>query len=152
MLTGRILPYAFVAVVLAVREVDPALEDAARLMGAGPFARARRIWLPLSARGIAGAFGLALVLALRELDGFVLVQSRLLPIRIYDNVHYGRTGQVADLSMAYLAMLLVPAVLAVTLLRRPAGDEAPASVRVGAPPDASDDPTSTEEAGAAVRS
>ncbi len=117
-LTGRFLPYAFAAVVLSLREVDPALEDAARLLGAGPLARARRVWLPLSARGIAGAFGLSLVLALRELDGFVLVQSRILPIRIYDNVHYGRTGQVADLSMAYLAMLLGPALFAVFLLRR----------------------------------
>ena len=39
-------------------------------------------------------------------------------MRIYDKVHYGRTGQVADLSMAYLAALLLPAVLLVVAARR----------------------------------
>ncbi len=117
-LTARFLPYAFVAVWLVLRQVDRGLEDAARTLGAGASERARRIWLPLSVRGIAGAFVLALVLALRETDSLVLVESGILPVRIYDKVHFGRTGQVADLSMAYLGLLVIPALLAVALLRR----------------------------------
>lgn len=126
-LTARFLPYGFVAAWLALRQVDPGLEDAARTLGASTSERARRIWLPLSGRGIAGGFVLALVLALRELDSLVLVESGILPVHIYDKVHYGRTGDVADLSMAYLGVLLIPALVAVALLRRrkdqdPGGD------------------------------
>jgi iron(III) transport system permease protein len=120
-LTARFLPYAFAAAWLALRAVDRGLEDAARTLGAPPAVRAWRIWLPLSGRGLTGAFVLALVLALRELDSLVLVESGILPVRIYDNVHYGRTGHVADLSMAYLGVLLIPALVAVALLRRRTG-------------------------------
>lgn len=117
-LTGRFLPYAFAAVWLAMREVDVGLEDAARTLGAGPVETARRVWGPLALRGIAGGFLLVLVLALRELDSLVLIETDILPVRIYDKVHYGRTGQVADLSMTYLGVLLLPALLAVACLRR----------------------------------
>ena len=117
-LTARFLPYVFVAAGLAIRQVDRGLEDAARTLSASASTRAWRIWLPLSGRGIAGAFVLALVLALRELDSLVLVESGILPVKIYDDVHYGRTGRVADLSMAYLLILLIPALVAVALLRR----------------------------------
>ena len=43
-------------------------------------------------------------------------QPGILPVRIYDKVHYGKHGDVADLSMAYLAVLLVPATLSILLL------------------------------------
>ena len=98
--------------------MDPRLEDAARLLGAGPAERARRVWGPLSRRGWLSAFLLALVFALRELDAIVLIEPGILPVRIYDKVHYGKTGQVADLSMAYLAVLLVPAIIGVVLVGR----------------------------------
>src|SRR5207253_2426748 len=103
---------------LALREVDPQLEDAARLLGAGPATTAWRIWGRMTWRGIAASFLLVLVLALRELDAIVLIEPGILPVRIYDKVHFGRTGQVADLSMAYLAMLLLPAILALLFAQR----------------------------------
>jgi iron(III) transport system permease protein len=120
-LAGRFLPYALLACWLALREVDPALEDAARLSGAGPFTRAGRVWGPLARRGVVVGFLLVLVLALRELDSFVLLEPAVLPVRIYDKVHFGRTGQVADLSMLLLAAILLPAVVAAAVLstRRP---------------------------------
>jgi iron(III) transport system permease protein len=117
-LTGRFLPYALFASWLALREVDPRLEEAGRLLGASRATLAARIWGPLSARGVAAAFLLVLVFSLRELDALVLIEPGILPVRIYDKVHFGRTGQVADLAMAYLAVLLVPAVAAVLLAGR----------------------------------
>ena len=114
-LVGRFLPYGLLAAGLALREVDPRLEEAGRLLGASPMTRALRIWGPLSRRGIASAFLLVLVFAWRELDALVLIEPGILPVRIYDKVHFGRTGPVADLSIAYLAVLLVPAALVALL-------------------------------------
>jgi iron(III) transport system permease protein len=125
-LAGRFLPWTLAATWLALRETDPGLEDAARVAGAGPVARATRVWGPLAAPGVAVAFLLALVLALRELDALVLLEPAVLPVRIYDKVHFGRTAQVADLSMALLGAVLIPAVLAGSLLvRRAARPEGP---------------------------
>jgi len=127
-LVGHFLPYAIVAGALAQREIDPRLADPARLLGASPATRFARIWAPLSARGWASAALIVLVFALRELDSVAILETKILPVRIYDKVHYGRTGQVADLSMAYLAALLVPAIALVALSRRRgSGGEAPRS-------------------------
>jgi iron(III) transport system permease protein len=115
-LAGRFLPHALLACWLALREVDPGLEDAARLAGAGSTTRAARVWGPLARRGIAAGFLLALVLALRELDALVLLEPAVLPVRIYDKVHFGRTGQVADLSALLLGAILLPAVVAAAVL------------------------------------
>ncbi len=126
LLSGRFLPYALLASWLALREVDRRLEEAARLSGATPFTSLWRVTEPLARRGWVSAFLLVLVMALREVDSLVLVETGILPIRIYDKVHWGKTGAVADLSMAYVGVLLVPAVLAALLLRRSKPDTPPA--------------------------
>ena len=135
-LVGRFLPYALVAVGLALRDVDARMEEAARLAGASPTTLMTRIWGPLSLRGVAASFLLVLVLAFRELDAIQLIAPGIVPVRIYDKVHWGRTADVANLSMAYLGLLLVPALLAAALLprRRDPGGEAP---------DPADSPAST---------
>ena len=134
-LVGHFLPYALVAGALAQRELDPRLADPARLLGASPATRLARIWAPLSARGWASAALLVLVFALRELDSVAVLETKILPVRIYDKVHYGRTGQVADLSMAYLAALLVPAVVLVLCARRrPPGEPSAGVVEADAGP------------------
>lgn len=108
-LVGRTLPYTLAACVLALREADPRLEEPARLLGARPATVAARVWGPMAWRGVVSAFLLALVVAWRELDALVLVEPGILPIRIYDKVHFGRTADVANLSMGYLGLLLLPA-------------------------------------------
>lgn len=134
-LVGRFLPYALAAVGLAMREVDPRLEEAARLAGASPTTLFARIWGPLSLRGVATSFLLVLVLALRELDAIQLIAPGIVPVRIYDKVHWGRTADVANLSMAYLGLLLVPALLAAFLFPRArgTGGDDPSSPETAAP-------------------
>ncbi len=136
-LVGRFLPYALVAVGLAMRDLDPRMEEAARLAGASPATLLARVWGPLSLRGVATSFLLVLVLALRELDAIQLIAPGIVPVRIYDKVHWGRTADVANLSMAYLGLLLVPALLAAMLRprARPTGGEADG----GGPADAGSD-------------
>ncbi len=134
-LVGRFLPYALVAVGLALREVDPRMEEAARLAGASPATLLARIWGPLSLRGVATAFLLVLVLAFRELDAIQLIAPGIVPVRIYDKVHWGRTADVANLSMAYLGLLLVPALLAACLVprARDTGGDDPGADETAAP-------------------
>lgn len=118
LLVGRFLPHAVLVAGLALRDVDARLEDAARAAGAGPLTVWARVTGPLAARGLASAFLLVLVFALRELDGIQLVAPGIVPVRIYDKVHWGRTADVANLSMAYLGLLLLPALLAALLWPR----------------------------------
>jgi iron(III) transport system permease protein len=117
-MTARFLPYALAAAWLAMREADPALEEPARLLGAPPAVRAWRVWGPLARRGIVASALLVLVFSLRELDVTVLVEAEVLPNRIYNELHFSRTGRVADLSMAYLAIVMVPALAAAWWLGR----------------------------------
>lgn len=119
-LTGRFLPFALLAAGLALRELRPGYEEAAATLGAGPAVRLLRVTGPLALPGIAAAALLVLVLALREIDAVVLLETRLLPLMIYDKIHYGRTVDEANLALLYLAIVLVPALLVVGLaaLRR----------------------------------
>jgi ABC-type Fe3+ transport system permease subunit len=128
-LVARVLPYALLAAWLALREVDPRLEDAARLSGASPWTRFRRVTEPLARRGWLSAFLLSLLFALREVDSIVLLEPGVLPVRIYEKVHFGKTGDVADLSMLYLAILLLPALVGAVLWgrRRREGGAGPAA-------------------------
>ncbi len=117
-LTARFLPFALVATWLALRQVRPGHEEAASLGGAGPIARARRIWLPLAWRGLIGAALIVLVLALREIDAVILVDPRILPLRLYDKIHFTRFADEATICFVYVGVLLLPALLAALFLRR----------------------------------
>jgi ABC-type Fe3+ transport system permease subunit len=118
-LTGRFLPYALLAAWLALRESRRGAEEAAALLGAGPATRAVRIWGPLGLRGILAGGLVVFVLALREVDAVMLLDTRIFPLRLYDKIHYSRLADEANLAFLYLAYLLVPAVLTALLLRRP---------------------------------
>jgi iron(III) transport system permease protein len=115
-LTARFLPLALLGVTLALREVRRGYEEAAATLGAGPGTRALQVTLPLAGTGIAAAALLVLVLALREIDAVVLLETRLFPLRIYDKVHYSQWADEANLTLLYLAWLLVPALGAALLL------------------------------------
>ncbi len=108
-LVGRFLPYALVGALLAFARVRPGYEEAAATLGAPPRARLARIALPLAAPGLLAAFVLTLLLALREVDAVVLLETRLFPLLIYDKIHYGRLADEANLALAYLGYLLGPA-------------------------------------------
>ena len=60
------------------------------------------------------------MLALRELDAVILVDARILPMRLYDKIHFNRMADEANLLFLCLTYLLVPALLyaVVLMLRR----------------------------------
>jgi ABC-type Fe3+ transport system permease subunit len=115
-LTARFLPFALLGIGLALRDVRRHYEEAAALLGAGPASRTFHVTLPLAARGLLATTLLVFVLALREVDAVVLLETRLFPLRLYDKVHFSRLADEANLTLLYLAWMLVPAVLAALTL------------------------------------
>ena len=110
----------FVTVIVRARlaGVDPALEEAARDLGATPFAAFRDTVMPLLAPALASGFLLAFTLSL---DDLVIASftsgpgATTLPMRIYSQVRLGVTPEINALSTLVLcavgAMLLVAALV-----------------------------------------
>jgi spermidine/putrescine transport system permease protein len=99
---------SYVAVVVRARlaGLDPALEEAARDLGAGPFETFRRVTLPLAAPGIVAA---ALLVFTLSIDDYVItsfvagVGATTLPLYIYSMLKVGVTPEVNAVSTLLLA-------------------------------------------------
>ena len=115
-LSAKFLPFALLTAWLAFRQVRRGHEDAAAMVGAGPGVRAWRIVWPATWVGVFSGGLLVLVLALRELDTIMLVDARVLPMRLYDKIHFNRMADEANLLFLCLAYLLVPALLCALVL------------------------------------
>jgi spermidine/putrescine transport system permease protein len=115
---------SYVALVVRARlaGLDPALEEAARDLGAGPFETFRRVTLPLILPGIAAS---ALLVFTLSIDDYVVtsfvagVGSTTLPLHIYSMLRVGVTPEVNAVSTLLLAGTIVLIVAAQRLLRPP---------------------------------
>jgi spermidine/putrescine transport system permease protein len=120
---------SYVALVVRARlaGLDPALEEAARDLGAGPFETFRRVTLPLILPGIVAS---ALLVFTLSIDDYVVtsfvagVGSTTLPLHIYSMLRVGVTPEVNAVSTLLLAGTIVLIVAAQRLLRNssPEGD------------------------------
>ncbi len=120
-LAMKFLPFALVGAWLGVRQVRPDHESAAALLGAGPWTRAWRIVTPTAWMGVAAGGVLVWLLALRELDTIVLVDARILPMVLYNAIHFNRMAEQANLLFLCLLWFLLPlaaGVLLAALARR----------------------------------
>ena len=94
------------------------------MSGAGPTTRTARVLVPMTWVGVLSGGLLVLVLALRELDAIMLVDARVLPMRLYDKIHFNRMADEANLLFLCLGYLLIPALACALLMglrrRRPA--------------------------------
>ncbi|MFL6234036.1 MAG: ABC transporter permease [Thermoanaerobaculia bacterium] len=112
---------SYVAIVVRARlaGLDPALEEAARDLGAGPFETFRRVTLPLAAPGILAS---ALLVFTLSIDDYVItsfvagVGATTLPLHIYSMLKVGVTPEVNAVSTLLLAGTVVLIVLAHRLL------------------------------------
>ncbi len=101
----------------AIEEVDPKLEDAARLLGRGEWSVFAGVTLPLAWRGLAAGAVLAFARALGDFGATLMVagdipgRTRTASLAIYDAVYVGdtpRAGFYAGLiALASIAALLV---------------------------------------------
>ena len=112
---------SYVAIVVRARlaGLDPALEEAARDLGANSFETFRRVTLPLAAPGILAS---ALLVFTLSIDDYVItsfvagVGATTLPLHIYSMLKVGVTPEVNAVSTLLLAGTVILIVLAHRLL------------------------------------
>jgi len=119
---------SYVAIVVRARlaGLDPALEEAARDLGAGPVDTFRRVTLPLLLPGVAAA---ALLVFTLSIDDYVVtsfvagVGATTLPLHIYSMLKVGVTPEINAVSTLLLAVTVVLIVAAQRLLQDSDKDE-----------------------------
>lgn len=113
MLVGRFLAFPILAQAGASAALDPHLEEAAELAGAGPARRLARIVAPPLLPALAGGWVLVFVLAMRELDTAILVPAanQTAMFRMFNAVHFGRDDFVAALGLLIVFVTIAPGLL-----------------------------------------
>ena len=114
-LAMKFLPFALVGAWLGLRQVRPDHESAAALLGASPRTRVWRIVTPTAWMGVAAGGVLVWLLALRELDAIMLVDARILPMVLYNAIHFNRMAEQANLLYLCLLWFLLPLAVGVLL-------------------------------------
>jgi putative spermidine/putrescine transport system permease protein len=93
-------PFAFLLILSYLSGIDPSLERAAATLGAGWFARFRRITLPLLAPGLATTFCLTFVLAFSVFPSAILVGDPAGSTRVISIAAYHAAYEQYDYAMA----------------------------------------------------
>lgn len=110
---GRFLAFPVLVLSGAVAALDPRLEEAAELSGAGPLRRLRSIVAPPLRPSLIGGWVLVFVFAMRELDAAVLVPAanHTVIFKAYNRIHFARDDAVAALCLLILFFLVLPGLL-----------------------------------------
>jgi len=109
------LPFAVVAMRATLGQIEPALEDSARALGAGPLATFRRVTMPLARPGVVAAIVLVFAFSLGDLASAQV----LLPLDLYTlgTEFQANSGAVSFASAApFAAVLIVLAMAAAWVL------------------------------------
>lgn len=125
---ARAIPLATRGASGAIRQVDPSLEEAARITGASWTGAIRRILLPILRPSLLAAWLLAFIPALSELSATILLYTsgtETISVAIYRLNDLGQIEVVAALSVALIAAILVLSLLLQRLSGRgPEAEEA----------------------------
>jgi iron(III) transport system permease protein len=120
MMIGRFLAFPTLVGAGATASLDPCLEEAAALAGAGPATRLARISAPAVLPSLAGGWVMVFVLSMRELDAAILVPAanHTAMFRMFNAVHFGRDDFVSALALLIVFATVVPGLLWTLLLGR----------------------------------
>ncbi len=107
---ARFLPFAILIARAQLKNLDPQMEEAARIAGKRFPAILCRVVLPAAVDGFLGAMLVGFLLSMRELDAVVLLPagSDTLPNRVYSLVHTQRDAVVAALCLVLVLSAAVP--------------------------------------------
>lgn len=109
-------PFTFLLTLSYVTGIDPALEQAAATLGAGPASRFRHIFLPLLLPGLAITFCLSFVQAFAVFPSAVLLGAPAGPTRVISIAAYQAAFEEYDYTMASaIAMIMGVVQLAVVV-------------------------------------
>ena len=118
--TGRFIPLGVRSANAAFRQIDPTLEETARVTGAGWLRTFRSVTLPLARPGLFAGWLLVFVPALQELSASVLLFSSgsiTLAVAVYNLYETGALGPVAALAIVTMVIITAAIVLATRLGR-----------------------------------
>lgn len=113
-------PFAFLLILSYVTGIDPSLENAAAVLGAGPRQRFRAVLLPLLASGLATTFCLSFVQVFSVYPSAVLVGAPAGSTRVMAIAAYHAAYEEYDYSMGSaiaIIMALVQVVIVVLILK-----------------------------------
>lgn len=105
LITG--FPFTFLLTLSYLSGVDPALENAAATLGAGPWERFRRVLLPLLFPGLAITFCLSFVQAFSVFPSAVLLGAPAGPTRVISIAAYQAAFEEYDYSMASAVAMIM---------------------------------------------
>ena len=134
---GRYIPLGVRAANTSLRQIDPSLEESARVLGASWGRTLREVTLPLIRPGLFAGWLLVFVPVIQELSASILLfssSSITLAVAVYNLYETGYTEPVAALAMVNMAIISLALLVANWLASgraavRPSGDGA---VRAGA--------------------
>jgi len=124
--TAIALPFVFVVVSAALQRLDPALAQAAAVMGAGQFDVLRRITLPLTAPAIGVAALFAFLASFDELIVALFLagtRTTTLPKRMWDSIREEIDPTTAAVATLLIGLSILVLVLVEVLRRRSGGPE-----------------------------
>lgn len=118
----RFIPLAVRSANSALRQVDPSLEESARVTGASWLKTLTTVTIPLTRRGLFAGWLLVFVPSLQELSASILLftsATTTLAVAVYNLYETGQIEPVAALAMVNMAVITVALVLANRLGGRP---------------------------------
>ena len=107
---ARFIPQGYGGIASAMQQIDPDLEAAAEVSGAG---KMRALWwvtVPLLRTSIISAGLMILILSIRELASSIFLfttNTRVLSVVVFGQWENGQWDRVASMALAYSAILLV---------------------------------------------
>ncbi|MBI2149197.1 MAG: iron ABC transporter permease [Acidobacteria bacterium] len=110
----RFSPLVFRSTTASLEQMDPALEEAARSLGASWWYAFRRVVLPLLYRGIAAGALLAFVSGVGEFVATILIYSpryRPLSIAINDELYLANYGTAASFGVVQVVLVLLAVIV-----------------------------------------
>ena len=122
--TGRFVPLGVRSANAAFRQIDPSLEETARVTGAGWLRTFCSVTLPLARPGLFAGWLLVFVPALQELSASVLLFSSgsiTLAVAVYNLYETGALGPVSALAIVTMLIITAALVVATRLGRGQAG-------------------------------
>jgi iron(III) transport system permease protein len=117
----RFLPIAYANSSAAIRAINPEMEDAVRILGAGRLTAVRRVVAPLLKQGLVGAWLLVFIPAMRELSTAMFLyvpQTRIISVMLFDMSEEGNFEHLCALGLVLLVATLVVVLIGYRLVGR----------------------------------
>lgn len=119
--TVIVLPFTLIAISAVLKSYDWRLDDAAATLGAGRFTVIRKITVPLTLGGIAGAFIFAFVTSLDELTVAIFISGGIkttLPKQMWDDLIVQLNPTLASVSVIMTVIVTLMLILSELLRHR----------------------------------